>query len=138
MVTGFYPVGAVFFTDSIAAHSTVDSTNVDVMALTFGAMDGTNEGLSGVVEDDGNATSSTGSIHSDTKSMANYLADAAGGAPIIQSEADGLLAASTLQLSWNDIDSVARAYSWIALGSAATSAAIYEPLPFFTPIGKAL
>jgi len=116
---GFPPVGGLFFGWANAASSSVDANGADVFGWFFGGTDGTNEGLSAITQDDGNTTSFAGNVHSETKSVANYIAGTGGtDPPSLQSEADGSFSGNNVSLSWDDIDSVAREYIWVALGDA--------------------
>ena len=102
-----------------AASSSVDANGADVFGWFLGGTDGTNEGLSAITQDDGNTTSFAGNVHSETKSVANYIAGTGGNdPPSLQSEADGSFSGNNVSLSWDDIDSVAREYIWVALGDA--------------------
>jgi hypothetical protein len=121
---GFAPSGAIFFGWSGTAAATIDSTGADVLGWFFGATDGTNEGLSAITQDDANTTSFAGNVHSETKSVANYIAGTLGtDPPSLQSEADGSFSGNNVRLSWNDIDTVAREYVWVAFGGTAAAAA---------------
>ena len=116
---GFAPTGGIFMGWHKGAATTIDSTGADVIGWFFGATDGTNEGLSAYTQDDANTTSFSGNVHSETKSLANYTSPGVAGAPTLQSEADGSFSGNNVRASWNDIDTVAREYIWVALGAAA-------------------
>jgi hypothetical protein len=118
---GVTPKAALTVFHPIPVNAGVDSTHADLGGFGLGATDGTNEGTAGLGTDDGQGFSATSPWHSETKTVSMYTTTTAAAA--LQSEADGLFSTTNFRLSWNDIDSVAREYSYVALGETAAAAA---------------
>ncbi len=122
------PKGAILWGTHIPANASIDSTHADLGGFWMGAMDGTDEGSAATVQDDGNTASRTGRDFSSTKIVRHIVADAAGGAPTLQSEADSSFSGSNVRVAWTDTDATAREYSYLLLGEPGGAAP--TSLPF--------
>jgi hypothetical protein len=122
-ITGTPPVaqalgqgeGMIVWTCNIPANATVDTIDLTAGSLAgfaFGAYDGVAEGCGGVVQDDGHTTSQASRWWNETKVTREMLATI-GGAAAVQSEADGTKSGADLGLSFNDIDTIERVYSYV-------------------------
>jgi hypothetical protein len=127
---GFPPKVALLFGNNLPTGTAFDTTYVDLCTHWMGASDGAAEGLSAVTQDDGNTTSFAGRVHSETKGVAFYKSGTLGtDAPALQSEGDVTFSGNNLNISWNDIDSVAREYCYVVLGDAAAGGASGPAFP---------
>lgn len=111
---GFAPkVGLVAHWNQPTGTAVV-TTAADQSALGIGATDGTDEAWAGFGDDDALGTMDSNSMQTILKVLRMYNQGVG-----LQSEADGLFSGNNFRLSWNDIDTVAREYQWLALGDAA-------------------
>lgn len=98
---------------NLIAQTGVNTTDAALGAFSIGAGDGTIELIAGGSDDDDAATSDSNSFWANTKVIRNYDQSA-----VLQSEADGLISGDNFELSWNDIDTIAREYQWFTLGNS--------------------
>jgi hypothetical protein len=124
---GFVPKVGLLFGWNLAANSAVQTAAADQCGFGIGAYDGTQEAWCGFTEDDAALTMFSDSQNSTAKTIRNYAAFAAGG-PTLQSEADASFSGNNFTLTWNDLDTVARQYQWLALGDAPSAAEIIPDL----------
>jgi hypothetical protein len=110
---GFAPKGALLWGGNLAASASIDTTSAALGAMFFGASDMTNEACSVWTDDDGAAIMDMNSRSSESKGIQFYNQALA-----LQSEADVSANGNNLRLTWNDLDTVAREYNWVALGDA--------------------
>jgi len=116
------PKGAILWGRTIPAGAAIDTGHADLGAFRIFATDGTNEGGSLTCEDDAAVDARGGNVHRNTKALAKYRADAAaGGAPILASEADGSISGNNVVLTWNDTDATADEFCYCLFGDAAAS-----------------
>jgi hypothetical protein len=120
---GFAPKLGFLFGWNLAASTTIQTAAADQCGFGIGAYDGTTEAWCGATEDDAALTMVSKSQNSTAKVIQNYNVAAA-----LQSEADGAFSGNNFRLSWNDIDTVAREYQWLALGDAPAAAEIIPDL----------
>jgi hypothetical protein len=104
---GFVPKLGLMFGSNVTAKTTIDTTHAALGAFIFGAFDGTNEGLSWIWQDDGNANSQADRQHYETLAYWNGAITA-----------DGSFSGNNLRLTWSNVDTEAREYNWLALGDA--------------------
>jgi hypothetical protein len=114
------PTGALFFGAPLATAAGVNNAAGDNGGFMFGATDGTNQGLSAVVQDHGNTNSMAGRVHSESRALAEYLATTPTAAPVLQSQASASISGGNVVLNWDDTDSVAREYSYVLFGQTPT------------------
>jgi len=117
--TGGTPKGALVWGNNLTTTTLVNIDHADLGAFMIGGTDGTNEGMAGRSQDDGNTNAVTGRFFKQTKTIAFYTP---GGPPSLASEADGSFSGSNFRLTWNDTDAIAREYNWLAIGEAAAAA----------------
>lgn len=110
---GFVPKLGLLFGWNLASFSSIQTTDADQVGFGIGAYDGTTEAWAGFTEDDALGTMDSNNQQSTAKVIRNY-----GPSAVLQSEADGAFSGNNFQLSWNDIDTVAREYQWLAMGDA--------------------
>ena len=125
---GFVPKLGLLFGWNIAASASQQTAAADQVGFGIGGYDGSTEAWAGFTEDDAALTMDSNMQQSTAKSIRNYSPAAA-----LQSEADGAFSGNNFRLSWNDADTVAREYQWIAIGDAAAAAAgaiVWQP---YTP-----
>jgi hypothetical protein len=134
--TGGTPRGALLFGAPLANAAGVTNAAGDNGGFMFGATDGTNEGFGAVTQDHGNTTSMAGRVHSESKAIGEYLAPTPTAVPTLQSEADSALGSSTLDLTWNDTDSVAREYSYVIFGDAVSGTVPGQPYRALLGVGR--
>jgi hypothetical protein len=111
------PVGAMLWSTMIPTNAAVDTTHSDLGGFVLGATDGTNEGVAAFAQDDNNANSVAGRAFNSGKAIQRWLADAAGGGPALQSEADSSISGSNVVLTWGDTDSIAWEYQYVLFGT---------------------
>lgn len=109
------PTGAFFWGWPLAAQTGLRDADADLNGMHVYASDGTNEGGAFVGSNEGVGTSNTGRAHSESKSMQFYVQSTT--TPTLNSEADGSVSGSNFRLTWNDLDTVARQYNYLLLGS---------------------
>jgi hypothetical protein len=129
---GFPPAAAILFGGVLVANTAVDTASADMNSFFFGATDGVTEGMGGHYQNQGNITAVTGTVHDETKAIGHYIADAAGGAPILKTKADSSFSGNSLRLIWDNFAGIAREFCWLALGSAP----VPRPLPNYSPFPK--
>lgn len=120
---GFAPKLGLVFGWSLAAATTLDTTSTDLGGFGIGAYDGTDQGWAGLTEDDALGTMDSNQQQETDHILANYVA------ATIQSSATAAFSGNNFRLSWDDIDSVARQYQWLALGDAAAATTTAPPPP---------
>jgi len=117
------PKGALFMGSEINLTSgTIDTTAADLGGFFVGGMDGTREGLAGMVNDDANTDSRASRFSSETKAVARHLADAAGGAATLDAEADAAFSGANVQLNYNNLAAVAADFIYVIFGEPAGAA----------------
>jgi hypothetical protein len=117
-VTGGVATGAMIVGSPIPTDATQDSTHADLGGIFTGATDGTNEGCVGATTDDAATTSNTGRFSTTTKAFQFYVAPAVNtNPPTLASETNATLVGSNVRLTWNDTDTVARRYFYMAFGA---------------------
>lgn len=123
---GFPPKVALCWGGNLPTDTAIDTTDTDLGMFGVGATDGTNEGFAAVTQDDAKATSQARRVTNSTKTWRNYTPVT----PALVSEADGSFSGDNFRLTWNDLDTVAREYTWLALGdapAASTPTLIWQP-----------
>lgn len=110
---GFVPKLGFLFGWNLPASAVEETTQADQCGFGIGAYDGSTEAWAGFTEDDAALTMDSNNQQSIAKVIQNYSPAAA-----LLSEADGAFSGNNFRLSWNDIDSVAREYQWLAIGDA--------------------
>lgn len=111
------PVGALLWGTNLPVTAGLDQTHADLGSFVIGGTDFTNEGCAGAVQDDANTTSTTSTFHTDAKVIQFYQPAATA---TIASEADSSISGSNMRLTWTDLDTVARDYSYVILGSGSS------------------
>ena len=98
---------------------------IDALQCGFGigAYDGTVQAWAGFTEDDAAATMVSKEQQETDHILANYSV-----ANVIQSSATGVFSGNNLRLSWDDIDSVAREYQWLAIGDPVAAGTSLPPI----------
>jgi hypothetical protein len=124
---GFAPKLGLVFGWNLAAATTMDTASADLGAVGIGAYDGTDQAWAGLTEDDAALTMDSNQQQETDHILANYNQAAS-----LQSSATGVFSGNNFRLSWDDIDSVARQYQWLALGDAAAAGATAPP-PYRRP-----
>lgn len=109
----------LLFHTNVPQSDTIDITHADLGYFGVGAFDGTNEGHAGVGNDDGNTNSIAYRTHSETKVLQMFSEGASG---VLESEADASFSGADAVLTFNDLDSVERAFGWLVLGESAGAA----------------
>jgi hypothetical protein len=119
---GFAPKLGLVFGWNLAASSSLALTDADLGAFGIGAYDGTDQAWAGMTEDDAALTMDSNQQQETDHILANYNQAAS-----LQSSATGVFSGNNFRLSWDDIDSVARQYQWLALGDAAAASKAPPP-----------
>ena len=114
---GFAPLAGLFWGGNLIASTLIITSDATLGSFFLGGTDGTNEGCTIESGDDVADPSNTARRSSEAKAVQFYNQ-----VMTLQSEADASFSGNNLRLSWNDIDTVAREYVWLALGAAAAAA----------------
>lgn len=116
---GFAPKAGLVFSWGLAASSAIQAADADQVGLGLGATDGTDQAWAGLTEDDAAGTMVSKQQQETDHILANYTP-----APALQSSATGSFSGNNFRLTWDDLDTVAREYQWLALGDAAGSVTV--------------
>lgn len=135
IAAGFAPAGALLFHRNLAAAATVDTTSTDLGYFGVGGTDGTTAGHSNIGDDDAATDSVSKKAHTETKAIQFHKPTGTlAQNPTLTSEADSAFSGTNLRLSWTTIDTVAREFAYVIVGSAPSTATPPKP----TIIGQAV
>jgi hypothetical protein len=119
------PKGMVALHTRQTTANTTESSGTNVAQLGVGFLDGSgNERWTGAFDDDVLTTMNTSSAQVDDKVFRSYNEST----EALISEADGSVSGSNFRWTWNDPDSAAILYEWVAFGEAAAAAASAKQL----------
>ena len=126
---GFQAKSSLHYSVGINASTSATNTSASgLLSYGMGASDGTDERWAGFTDNDAAGTMFADSQQSITKSIVNWGTHAAGG-PTKTSEADVSYLTTDVRFTWTTLDSVFRAFCFIAFGDAPTSGTDYEEFP---------